>query len=133
MIIHDRKQSPAHKAPLRVADEMHPLRGLCHDGDHSLSEPLHLFPQGSQALSPIEEIEHCHHSPGVCLIDVFQQVAEAVRAVEEPMHHDDRLVGRAVGAGLQAAAAAVKVTGVGPTPRGAAAPRAPACSRNSSF
>ena len=46
---------------------MHPLRGLCHDGDHSLSEPLHLFPQGSQALSPIEEIEHCHHSPGVCL------------------------------------------------------------------
>lgn len=52
---------------LRIADEMHPLRGLCHDGGHSLSEPLHLFPQGPQALSPIEEIEHCHHSPGVCL------------------------------------------------------------------
>lgn len=46
---------------------MHPFRGLFHDGDHSLSEPLHLFPQGPQALSAIEEIKHCHHSPGVCL------------------------------------------------------------------
>lgn len=52
---------------LGVADEMYPLRGLCHDGDHSLSEPLHLFPQGPQALSAIEEIKYCHHSPGVCL------------------------------------------------------------------
>lgn len=52
---------------LGVADEVHPLRGLFHDGDHSLSEPLNLFPQGSQALSAIEEIKHCHHSPGVCL------------------------------------------------------------------
>lgn len=52
---------------LGVADEMHPLRGLCHDGGHSLSKPLHLFPQGPQALSPIEEIEHSHHSPRVCL------------------------------------------------------------------
>ena len=31
------------------------------------------------------------------LVDVFQQVAEAVRAVKEPMHHDDRLVGNPVG------------------------------------
>lgn len=52
---------------LGVADEVYPLRGLFHDGDHSLSEPLNLFPQGSQALSAIEEIKHCHHSPGVCL------------------------------------------------------------------
>lgn len=52
---------------LGVADEVHPLKSLCHDGGHSLSEPLHLFPQGSQTLSPIEEIEHCHRSPRVCL------------------------------------------------------------------
>ena len=43
------------------------MKSLCHDGGHSLSEPLHLFPQGSQTLSPIEEIEHCHRSPRVCL------------------------------------------------------------------
>lgn len=30
------------------------------------------------------------------LVDVFQQVAEAVRAVKEPVHHDDRLVGSAM-------------------------------------
>lgn len=52
---------------LGVADKVHPFGGLLHDGDHSLSEPLHLFPQGPQALSAIEEIKHCHHSPGVCL------------------------------------------------------------------
>ena len=52
---------------LGVADEVHPLKSLCHDGSHSLSEPLHLFPQGSQTLSPIEEIEHCHRSPRVGL------------------------------------------------------------------
>lgn len=46
---------------------MHPLRGLCHDGGHSLSEPLHLFPQGPQTLSPIEEIKHGHHGARVCL------------------------------------------------------------------
>lgn len=46
---------------------MHPLRGLCHEGGHSLSESLHLLPQGPQTLSPIEEIQHCHRGPGVCL------------------------------------------------------------------
>ena len=159
------------------------MKSLCHDGGHSLSEPLHLFPQGSQTLSPIEEIEHCHRSPRVCLwegvmlqpgwtiktplhaapppqraptcllcpprtrdlsspnfphastssarnwagpgssspfslpslcsrhqrpqpgrprpdlIDVFQQVAEAVRTIKEPVHHDDRLVGSPMGRG----------------------------------
>lgn len=52
---------------LGVADEMYPFRGLFHDGANSLLEPLHLLPQGPQALSAIEEIKHCHHSPGVCL------------------------------------------------------------------
>lgn len=52
---------------LRVADEVHSLRSLGHDGGHCLSEALHLFPQGPQALSPIEEIQHRHHSPRVCL------------------------------------------------------------------
>ena len=33
------------------------------------------------------------------LVDVFQQVAEAVRAVKEPVHHDDRLVGSTMGRG----------------------------------
>ena len=33
------------------------------------------------------------------LIDVFQQVAEAVRTVKEPVHHYDRLVGSPMGRG----------------------------------